>query len=82
MPDILIVDDEKNHRLMLKIRLEELGYNVIEAENGFEALSVVQEHSGIVAILLDIQMDVLDGLTFYQRYGRWDSYTCCHGISL
>lgn len=67
MSDILIVDDEKNHRLMLKIRLEELGYNVIEAENGFEALSVVREHSGIAAILLDIQMDVLDGLTFLSK---------------
>lgn len=58
-----MVDDESNHRLMLKVHLENAGYQVLEAENGFEALGILEENS-IDAIVLDVQMDVMDGLTF------------------
>lgn len=67
MPKILIVDDEKNHRLMLKIHLEKDGYSIVEAENGFEALTILSEDRSIDAIILDIQMDVMDGLTFLSK---------------
>lgn len=67
MPKILIVDDEKNHRLMLKIHLEKSGYSILEAENGFEALTVLNEDKSIDAIVLDIQMDVMDGLSFLSK---------------
>lgn len=60
---ILVVDDEKNHRLMLKIHLQEAGYDVYEASNGIEALDVIDEN-GIDLILLDIKMDLMDGFTF------------------
>lgn len=62
MKQLLIVDDEANHRLMLKINLEDRGFSVTEAENGLEALSLVAEQS-FAAILLDIRMDIMDGLT-------------------
>jgi len=60
---ILIVDDEKNHRLMLKIHLAEEGFGVFEAENGVEALQAIEEND-FDLILLDIKMDVMDGFTF------------------
>lgn len=64
MDKILIVDDEKNHRLMLKINLEESGFKVFEAENGFEALSILEDNNDFIVILLDIKMEIMDGLTF------------------
>jgi two-component system response regulator HydG len=68
---ILIVDDEKNHRLMLKIHLEEAGYDVEEAENGFEALNIIENErvreNSFFAMLLDIKMSVMDGLTVLSK---------------
>lgn len=63
MKHILIVDDEKTHRYMLRIHLEDAGYKVQEAVHGEEALALIANHSYDV-ILLDVQMDVMDGLTF------------------
>jgi two-component system response regulator HydG len=59
---ILIIDDEKNHRLMLKIHLEEAGYEVIEAESGFDGIYMAEENE-LFAILLDIKMSIMDGIT-------------------
>ncbi|MDK2792716.1 MAG: two-component system, NtrC family, response regulator HydG [Deferribacteres bacterium] len=59
---ILIIDDEKNHRLMLKIHLEEAGYEVIEAESGLDGIYMAEENE-LFAILLDIKMSIMDGIT-------------------
>jgi len=59
---ILIIDDEKNHRLMLKIHLEEVGYEVIEAESGLDGIYMAEENE-LFAILLDIKMSIMDGIT-------------------
>ncbi|KAA0259058.1 sigma-54-dependent Fis family transcriptional regulator [Deferribacter autotrophicus] len=65
---ILIVDDEENHRFMLKLHLED-EYVVDEASNGVEALSSV-ESNHYDLILLDIKMDLMDGLTFLSHLRR------------
>jgi len=64
--NILIVDDEKNHRLVLRLNLADLGFQIVEAENGFEALSIIEDNC-FDLILLDIKMDVMDGLSFLAR---------------
>lgn len=65
---ILVVDDEENHRLMLKIHLEEAGYDVVEAENGVEALNIIETgKESFFAMLLDIKMSVMDGLTVLSK---------------
>lgn len=66
---ILIVDDEKNHRLMLKLHLEDAGHRTSEASNGMEALEKLEE-SIFDVILLDMKMDVMDGLTFLGMMNR------------
>lgn len=59
--NILIVDDNKvNRRILAKILSGE--YNIIEAENGEKALSILREnYESISVVLLDIVMPVLDG---------------------
>jgi len=64
---ILVVDDEENHRLMLKINLSGKGYELVEAANGFEALSIINDNADFFAILLDIKMEIMDGLTFLSK---------------
>ena len=57
---ILIADDDKNTRLLLKTVLEEEKYVVYTAENGEDALRVMdREHIDLV--VLDIMMPKMDG---------------------
>ena len=58
----LVVDDSAVNRLVLVRRLETLGLDVIQAENGREALAVLAAEPGRVdVVLLDVIMPELDG---------------------
>ena len=63
MFQILVVDDDKNTRLLLKAVLQAENYSVHTAENGEEALAVMdREHIDLV--VLDIMMPKMDGYEF------------------
>ena len=66
MPKILIVEDETKFLELLKIRLEDNGYEVISANNGVEALEMVKTHKPHL-IILDVLMPVMDGFKFYKE---------------
>ncbi len=56
----LIVDDELSNRIVLNALLKKMGYAVIQAENGEEAVKHFKENQpGIV--FMDIMMPVMDG---------------------
>ncbi len=57
---ILIVDDEETVRNLLGRTLEEVGYSVVTATNGLEALEQVSLLE-VDVVLLDIKMPGLDG---------------------
>ena len=60
---ILVVDDDKNTRLFLKAVLEGANYTVLMAENGEDALDVMErEHVDLV--VLDVMMPKMDGYEF------------------
>lgn len=60
---IIVVDDEPIIRMDLKAMLENAGYQVIgEGKDGFDAIDLCKKEKPDVAIL-DIKMDVLDGLS-------------------
>ena len=59
---ILIVDDEKNIRLLLNEELTDEGYDVITAENGAVALKMIAEEKPDI-VTLDIKMPGEDGLS-------------------
>ena len=63
---ILLVEDHPDLRLLLKRRLEIKGYGCLEAENGVEALSVIEQHPAISLILSDYLMPRMDGLLLLQ----------------
>ena len=59
---ILIVDDEARMRKLLRDFLTKADYEVIEAENGQQALDIFyQEMNTIDLILLDVMMPIMDG---------------------
>lgn len=62
MSTLLIVDDEKGIRDVLKEYASFHGYDVIEATDGFEAIKKVRENQ-IDLIVMDIMMPGLDGFS-------------------
>ncbi|HPV88572.1 MAG TPA: response regulator, partial [Bacteroidales bacterium] len=65
---ILIIDDEKSIRNTLKEILEYEGYEVVLAENGEQALSILeQEKSQINAVFCDIKMPGIDGIEVLEK---------------
>ena len=61
MYSILICDDERDIRAALRIYLENEGYTVLEAENGEDALRILETRE-VHLLLMDIMMPVLDGV--------------------
>lgn len=59
---ILIVEDFKDTRIMMRFLLENLGYRVIEAEDGWKAVESVKRQIPDL-ILMDMAMPSTDGLT-------------------
>ena len=63
MTRALVVDDSRAMRMILRKTLNELGYEVCEAGNGQEALTVLEkEGSSVSLMLVDWNMPVMCGL--------------------
>ena len=60
MNSILIVDDEKNMRLVLSAMLKREGYDVLAAADGVEAQKIIK-NSDISVVVSDLKMPCLDG---------------------
>ena len=60
-PNILIVEDNAQNRLLMVDILKVRGYEVIEAHDGAEGIKLARTHKPDL-ILLDMQMPVMDGL--------------------
>lgn len=63
---ILIVDDEEDVREVIKLHLEQEGYeNLLEAEDGEKALEILRQGDNMIAvalILCDIRMPKVNGV--------------------
>jgi DNA-binding response OmpR family regulator len=64
---ILVVDDHANVRMLVKEYLTELGYRVVTAGDGTEALAAASREAPDL-ILLDVMMPNLDGFAFLRTY--------------
>lgn len=76
---ILLVDDEKLVRLVARRRLSKLNYRVLEAENGREALEVL-EREPVDLVLSDWMMPELDGPGLCEAMKRNDRWRSIHFI--
>ncbi|MFZ3017015.1 MAG: response regulator [Gallionella sp.] len=60
---VLLVDDDMRNIFSLSSILAEKNMQVIEAENGHEALARLDEHPDVAIVLMDIMMPEMDGYT-------------------
>jgi nitrogen regulation protein NR(I) len=63
---VLIADDEANLRRVLGAQLQRDGYDVLFAEDGEQALSVLAEHH-VDVVITDLRMPKLDGMLLLKR---------------
>lgn len=63
---VLVVDDDRDTRALLRTVLHDAGYTVYEAPNGMSALSRLRSHPYPLVVLLDWWMPGLDGLHVLQ----------------
>ena len=64
IPTILVVDDSLKIRQSLSFILQKNGYKVIQAQDGWEALTYLERHFDIQAVISDIEMPRMNGLEF------------------
>lgn len=93
MNKILVVDDEKQIRKLVKKYAEFEGYEVTEAENGMQAVSICKKQVFDI-IIMDIMMPDLDGFSACKKIredcntpiimlsARDDEYDKIHGFEL
>jgi two-component system response regulator HydG len=65
-PTVLVVDDEKAHRLMLRAHLEDAGYQILEASDGEAALQTAESQPADL-VLMDVVMPRMDGMALLPR---------------
>ena len=66
---ILIVDDQEINRVLLAELFKD-EFNIIEAENGQQALDIINEDNSIIAVMLDLIMPVMDGMSVLSELNR------------
>ena len=64
---ILVVDDSLTIRQTLSMTLQKVGYRVISARDGWEAIAQLRQEPEIQAIICDIEMPRMNGLEFLSR---------------
>ncbi|MFC1575221.1 response regulator [Gemmatimonadota bacterium] len=72
--NILVVEDDPDTQMVIREYLEDAGLQVVVAENGEEAERRLEE-SVPDAILLDLVMPVMDGMTFLKRLREGGEHT-------
>lgn len=63
-PIVLVVDDSAMMRRTLAITLRKVGYRVIQARDGLEAVELLQQNSQVELIVSDLEMPNLNGFEF------------------
>ncbi len=70
---ILIVDDSSSVRTVARLALREKGYDVVEAGNGQEALTVL-EGDRCHLVISDVNMPVMDGISLLKQIKAHPNY--------
>jgi len=69
---ILMVDDVPINRKSARLLLKQMGHEVMEAENGIEAIKILQSHTFDI-VFMDIEMPKMDGFKATQLIRQGDA---------
>jgi DNA-binding response OmpR family regulator len=72
MKKILVIDDEENIRELYKEEFEEMGYTVMTADDGIQALAAM-DTTKFDLVTLDMRMEEMDGIETLRKMKEKDS---------
>ena len=72
-PRVLVVDDTRTNRVLLKAFLARQGYESLEAENGPDALAIIAQQA-VDVVLLDIGLPGMDGFEVLRRMRQSEAH--------
>jgi len=75
MPKAMVIDDSRAIRLILRRTLEKLGYEVLEACHGKEALAELERNPEVSLMLVDWNMPEMNGLEFVNHVRSRPGYS-------
>lgn len=78
---ILVVDDTASVRQAVGFTLQEAGYEIVEAEDGMDALDKLDGQK-LDIIVCDVNMPRMDGITFLEKITTDDAYASYRFIPL
>jgi two-component system, chemotaxis family, sensor histidine kinase and response regulator PixL len=67
---VLVVDDSVTVRQMVSLTLQGAGYEVVQAQDGLDAIAQLEKHPDIKFITCDVEMPRLNGFEFLMRYSQ------------
>jgi DNA-binding NtrC family response regulator len=65
-PTVLVVDDQDSLRMFLRLILEHEGYDVLEAESGYQAIDLVDKNT-VELVMMDVQMPGINGVEAFRE---------------
>jgi len=72
--NVMVVDDSAVNLVQTKAALSSAGYNVLPFSNSVDALNHIREHGTPDLLIADIEMPMLDGVSFVEKI-RKDGHT-------
>ncbi|MCH6256829.1 response regulator [Puniceicoccaceae bacterium K14] len=69
-PTILVAEDNESNFILIEETFKTQQHTIIRAENGLEAIKIVQSRDDIDLILMDIRMPVLSGYDASKRISK------------
>jgi len=71
---VLVVDDSSTMRQMVTYTLTTAGYQVVEAENGKEAVNKLNAGTKPALVVTDLNMPEMDGITLIQEIRKMAAF--------
>ncbi|MBA2706075.1 MAG: response regulator [Blastocatellia bacterium] len=70
---VLIVEDSEDARYFMRLELEQLGYRIVEADNGEKAVEVAERERPDI-ILMDLSLPIMDGIAATSKIRASDGF--------
>jgi CheY-like chemotaxis protein len=70
---VLIVEDSEDARYFMRLELEQLGYRIVEADDGEKAVEVAERERPDI-ILMDLSLPIMDGIAATQKIRACDGF--------
>ncbi len=79
MKYIIIIDDSPTIRTSVEFTLKDIGFGLMHAENGIDALNKIQQLSAngdeVAMCIVDINMPQMDGISFIKKFRENDKFS-------